>query len=110
MKEFFLQNYKYIIVGLCWLLNFIILLLKKNKLVVKDTIFENLLLMLPTLIKQAEESGGTGSDKKALVLSYALNWLVSFTSKTFEEIKSLYADRVSRAVEEILSTPQKKGN
>lgn len=109
MKQFIIANYKLIIVSICWLINLIILLLKKNKIIVKDTIFANLLTMLPRLILEAEQNYSDGQDKKLVVLSYALNWLCEMTGQGIDSIKAQYAEKTSEAIESILATPQKKG-
>lgn len=105
MKDFLIANWRVLCLALIALVNTTLLILKKCKVVQKDTIFEQLLERLPTMIRSAEKQGVSGAEKKAVVMAYALNWLSSMKGV---EVKD-YADRISNMIELILSTPQKKG-
>lgn len=112
MKEFFAENWKFIIYLAVAILGIVITILKKSKLVNKivDTPFERVLALLPGLIVEAEKTGGTGSDKSNFVISRALaiyQKLVEHELSYGELVE--YNHRFTDALEKILETPQKKG-
>lgn len=86
----------------------IVTLVKKTKVVSEDTVFEQLLVVLPKMIIGAEVTGLKGQEKKDIVLNVAIDWLVKLTGKTRVEIADLYLKRIEIAIEDILSTPKKK--
>lgn len=109
MKEFLIENYLSLINLGCSLICLVIFLLKKAKIVKKDTAFEKVLSVLPSLIIRAEKSGKTGPQKKAFVVSSALCMLSSLLDEEMtEENISFYSEKLGSAVEDILSTPIKK--
>ncbi|QCS36573.1 hypothetical protein [Capybara microvirus Cap3_SP_468] len=75
-----------------------------------DTIYCQVLAALPGLISIVETSGLTGSNKKLKVLENSLDLFQSLLKRNlnFDEI-SKYTDLLSSDIENILSTPQKKG-
>lgn len=109
MKEFIIQNWFFIIELLVGLVSLIILLLKKTKVLSVDTPFEKLLEKLPELIKKAEILSKEGKVKRSYVLGVAYAYLADLTGKSVEEISGIYCDRILEAIENILETPQKKG-
>lgn len=109
MKEFF-QSYGLVILAvISSLVNLILLILKKNKIVVKDTIFEKLLEKLPIFIQYAESMAKDGADKKGLALGAAYSFISQYSGLSHDEVVKMYSDRISNAIESILATPQKKG-
>lgn len=105
MKQFIFSNWYYIAIVFLAILNTLCLFCKKTKIVQKDTIFEQLLRRLPTMIRSVEEKGLTGSDKKVAVMTYAIQWLLEFGVEDTKKYNKL----IDEAIEDILSTPQKKG-
>lgn len=110
IRDFIVQNWYYLILCLIGLVNMIIILCKKNKIIQEDTIFTKLLEVLPIMIRKAEETGCPGDEKFGLVVTLAINWLCEHTGKKRADIIDEYATRIGSAIENILSTPEKKGD
>lgn len=110
MKTFIVENWYYLALLVIGLFNIVLAFCKKAKVNLTDSAFEQLLVRLPVMIRQAEETGKAGVDKKAAVLTYALTWLSEITGKSSEVVLKAYSEKVDQAIEEILSTPEKKGN
>lgn len=66
--------------------------------------------MAPEWIKQAEDKGGTGEQKKVYVLNAAVSAAAKAIGRalTDSEVSAVVA-KMSQVVEGILETPQKKG-
>ena len=110
MKEFLLNNYSWLITLVFSVLSILIFLLKKVKVIKKDTAFEQVLSLLPSLIVKAEKSIEGGANKKAFVLSMAISFLSQLTGEDDQQkLCDEYANRISEAIESILLTPVKKG-
>ena len=90
------------------LLCVLVLFLKKNKILLKDTAFEKIIVTLPSLIQCAESLFTKGSEKKTYVMSVSFSLLSKLLSLSPEEVARDYGDRISSAIENILETPQKK--
>ena len=111
VKQFFIQNWQLIASALLFVIAFISALVTRRK---KGYTFSDILLgliaeQISGWIKQAEDDGGTGEQKKVSVLNHALN----FASKTLgrklsEEETSFIIAQASDLIEKILDTPQKK--
>ena len=110
MKEFFVQNWYYIAVLLIAICNMILLICKKNKVVQEDSLFTKLLEILPAMIRRAEDTGLDGANKLVFVVDTAISWLADYTGKNTACIRATYQERVITAIENILSTPEKKGD
>ena len=112
MKEFFAENWKFIVYIVFAILGIVITLCKKTKVVSKtvDTPFERVMALLPSLIVEAEKSGMKGESKLNSVVFAALGILQKLCQRdlSFEEIDD-YRDAIIKAIEQILETPQKKG-
>lgn len=106
MKDFVIQNWYYLTLILIALVNMVLLIFRRAKVCSEDTIFEQLLETLPTMIRSVEDKGLTGEEKKSLVVSMATTWLNRFNYK----ITSSIVNRISESIENILSTPEKKGD
>lgn len=108
MKEFILSHW-YLIFGVVLSgATFIVSLLKKSKIKLVDTPFMKLILKLPEIIAKAETVSPVGYEKKSFALGVSYAFLCDLTGKSIEEITMLYKDRISQAIESILTTPQKK--
>lgn len=106
IKDFLIQNWYYLALIVIALVNMLLLIFRRAKAVSEDTIFEQLLETLPTMIRSVEDKGLTGEEKKSLVVSMATTWLNRFNYKITASIVS----RIGDCVENILSTPEKKGD
>lgn len=108
MKEFITQNWYYIALIVIAICNMFLLIFKKGKISLVDSIFERLLVRLPSLIRKAEELGVSGENKKIFVLSAAYSFLADMTGKKQEELVASYGKQIDSAIEDILATPEKK--
>ena len=109
MKEFIAQYGFMILECVLGIISLIVLFLKKTKIIQKDTIFEKLLERLPSIIDKAERLEKPGVQKKAYVLGVCYAFISEFTGKDTSEVAEEYGDRISKVIEDILETPQKKG-
>lgn len=104
----FLQDYWFVVVSLVLALaELLILILKKNKVSVVDTAFQGVLEKLPLVINFAEYlfGSGNGEKKKEWCLNFLIDFYKSLGGKDQDEyVKVLICD----ALEQVLSTPQKK--
>lgn len=82
--------------------------LRKNKLVLKDTAFEKLMAKLPSLITAAEQHLADGASKKSFVLGVSYSFLADLLGVEPDEVAVKYGARIDMAIEDILKTPQKK--
>lgn len=110
IKDFIVQNWYYIALIFIAICNMILLICKKNKVVQEDTLFTKLLEILPVMIRRAEDTGLDGVNKLTFVIDTAMSWLADYTGKNTACIRATYQERVITAVENILSTPEKKGD
>lgn len=110
MKEFIIENWYYLALLFIALLNMIILLCKKSKIVQTDSVYGQLLSILPTMIRKAEQPDLTGGEKRHLVINLAIDWLCRMTGLDVGSCREKYYSKVSDDIESILSTPQKKGD
>ena len=109
MKEFLIDNYSWIISLVIGVASLLIFLLKKVKIIEKDTDFEKVLAVLPSLIVKAEKSGKSGPQKKEFVIASAIYYLLSLKGEKGGEVDiNAYSEKIGDAIEAILSTPVKK--
>lgn len=111
MIDFILSNYKIIIfcfVCFVELVLLVISVIKKNK--VADPAISNVICNLPTMVNLAEEKFGVGhgAEKLQFVLGFAISLYKRLTGITIT-LDSKIASRFEDAIEDILSTPKKKG-
>lgn len=88
------------------IVTFVILLFQK-KVKVEDAM-AGLLISLPDYIKDAEKSGATGTQKFVIVFQKCLTYLSFATGDSLDVVSACYATQINEAIENILSTPQKK--
>lgn len=111
LKQFIIQNWQLLASASLFIVSFIIGIITKRK---KGYTFSDILLgliaeQLPMWISLAESAGGTGEQKKVLVLNDALNYASkTLGRKLSEEETSFIIARASEQIEKILGTPQKK--
>lgn len=102
--DFISENYRWlvsVILGCCC----IAVTLLKNKVKVVDSAKEFILDQLPLLISAAEKMFDSGSKKKEFVSSSMMDLLY----ESFPNVKvASYTGFISRSIEKILSTPEKK--
>ena len=104
----FLKEYYYLIL-LCLfvvilLLQLLILLIKKKD----PSIISNISAILPSLVKDAEAAFGSGHGAEKL--EYVFQMVRDYIANVYDRTDfSSYKSYVKARVEEILSTPQKKG-
>jgi len=109
MKEFLIDNISWLATLVLSGASLLVFLFKKVKIIKKDTAFEQVLSMLPSLIVKAEKSIQGGSNKKAFVLSMAMSFLRSLIGEELtESAEKDYLSKLSEQIEAILLTPVKK--
>ena len=97
-------NYKLVAYVVCTFIVLIINLIPK-RVKVLDTVKETILQMLPELIDKVEEPGKGPEKRKAVI-----EMCCAAVSKLFPGVQvSHYYGFISKAIEAILKTPQKKG-
>lgn len=105
----FLQIYwKEIFSAFCAILSLLCVIFRRSKIKVIDSAYEVVVEKIPTLINRAECLFCHGIEKKNFVLNACINLLADITHKSFETC-SVYQSRFSQVIEDILSTPTKKG-
>ncbi len=108
--DFIINNWQTAVVVLFSFLFFILqLLFKKKPILFYDTAKTLILQYAAAVVNKVENQGLNDSNQK---LNSAIAYLYSITSfnLSFEEWCKLYKDYATKVIEDILSTPQKKGN
>lgn len=111
--EFLRENWRFLVELLCLVLSIILLLLKKkNKVVISSSVISDVLVNLPAYIEHAEEKYGSGhgNEKLKFVMSEAIKFLEIETGLSTADILRSYGETLILNIENILSTPQKKGD
>lgn len=86
----------------------IIVAIKRNKGVTTSA-FLSLVIKLPAFIADAEKAGfSDGSYKLNYVMKLSIAYLATLLSKSTDEVTEEYGEMINQAIENILSTPQKK--
>lgn len=107
--EFFLSYYQVIFLGISCVVSLAVLIVsivKGNKSLAPIL---SVLIKLPQLIKDAEEHGGTGVNKYSIVFASAIKLLCALSKESEKKIISKYGFLIDSSIEDILSTPTKKG-
>ena len=108
MLEFLLAYWKLITLVLLIIVNIIINLVRRPKVI--DTIIDTINSYVPTAINDAEKAIGSGNGSSKL--NYAVNNVISYLEFRFNLSHSVlerYKKYIVVAIENVLSTPQKKG-
>lgn len=111
LKVFLLANWSLIASILLFCVAVIVTILKGKKkgLSITDILLGFVLDAVPHWINVAEASGGTGDQKRIMVLNQALTLTAKELGRQLTEQESaLIVSHVSTKIEEVLSTPQKK--
>lgn len=109
MSEFlnFIRDHYHVLIDLVlWICVLLVTLLRK-KVKIKDD-FSSVLLVLPDLIKLAEEKFSVGSEKYSFVFNKCVEMLASLSHRSKESVICDYTGEIDAAIENILATPQKK--
>lgn len=113
MLEFIQAHWKYIVIGIIWIVELIVFLITtiKNKKFFQQSAshLDDVLLWLPSAIIQAEMSGASGQDKLTYVFNMAIKRLEALTGIDAKKLIDRYGTLLLDAIEQILLTPQKKG-
>lgn len=107
----FIQEYwkELVVIGLSALTLLVSMFRKKIRVQISDELYSQVLERLPGWIASAESTGSSGTKKLSLVLGYAYSFLEEKVGINRTYFISFISDRLSKAVEDILSTPEKKG-
>lgn len=108
--DFIINNWQTAVVVLFSFLFFILqVLFKKKPILFYDSVKTTILQFAAAVVNKVENQGFTNSSDK---LNSAIAYLYSITSSnlTFEEWCKLYKDYAIKVIEDVLSTPQKKGS
>lgn len=110
MKEFleFILDHKIELIELVIALASLLILILRKKVKIQD-VFAGYLLALPGFIREAENEGASGEAKYRMVFSRSINYLMTVTGYSLEEVTKLYSAKIDESIEDILNTPQKKG-
>lgn len=110
--DWFVNNLPISIILVICVLSLVLIILILSKLCFKNSkALLSLLSQLPTFINDAEIKGFTsGEGKLTYVLQCSLSYLMALTGKSAEAVSKKYLDLVKSYIENILSTPQKKGD
>lgn len=108
MKEFFLENWKFLLEVLLLVVSTLIIIFKKRSKVILDR--DDVLIDLPSIINEAEEKfgAGNGEEKLQFVVRKWTDYICSSRGCTVKEIPDSLFNFVISTIEEILSTPTKK--
>ena len=111
MKDFLVENWKFLVEILLVVLSIIIVLVKKKaSIVIPISLFDDLYRLIPEWIIAAEDEVGPGNgDKKlSIVLKKALLYVSKQMDVAISDIPASFSDCIIAFVEDILSTPTKK--
>lgn len=109
MTDWLTQNYVYFILCLEVITLIVTIITMCKKRVKVDNALTAVLSKLPDLINLAENTGLDGKTKFALVFSKAIKLLADTTGKDEDTCINSYGTDINLAIENILSTPTKKG-
>jgi len=110
--QFCTQYWEYIVAGVLYLVLLIVSIFKK-KIKVVDNQLTAILVRLPDIILEAEKqfpASGSGVTKFQFVLQVALKMICAESDLSIEEATKKYSSKLTSAIEDILSTPTKKGD
>lgn len=112
--EFLRENWKFLVEILVPILSMLILLIfkKRAKINIPDATLSGMFAALPLWIQDAETTigAGKGDQKLKFVLTQAVNYLAKALGVSTGEILRCYGSQLLIDIENILATPQKKGD
>ena len=103
----FIWAHKYVLAELVLLITVMLITIFKKKVKVSD-VFTQVLLVLPEFIVLAEREFTDGPSKYSFVFNKCVELLMSLTHLKQEEVIDQYTVKIDSAIENMLSTPQKK--
>lgn len=80
----------------------------KKKVKIND-VFQSVLMVLPEYISLAEKEFKDGSEKYSFVFGKCVQLLMNLTHLSSSKVLDQYTAMIDSAIENILTTPQKKG-
>lgn len=101
------QNYKFLVAIALAIFEILFLFFRTKKS--RSFVFQSVVAQLPDYIIDAESTFTKGQDKIQFVLTKAIDFLESETGCSRSKLLRVYGDLIVKAIETILSTPQKKG-
>lgn len=104
--QFVCEHY-YAIIELVLLLSVLFVMIFKKKVKIHDT-FEIVLFTLPDIIVEAESKYTDGPSKFGYVFNRCIELIQFITHQEKQKILDEYTSLVNEAIENILTTPQKK--
>lgn len=108
MLDFLLTYWKLITLVILVVINIVISLIRRPKVI--DTIIDTINSYVPIAINDAEKAIGSGNGSSKL--NYAVNNVISYLDFRFNlgsNVLERYKKYIIVAIENVLSTPQKKG-
>lgn len=111
MIELILNNWMYFVLVLAAIFEVIasiVVIVKtpKNKVL---TAFKEVVVKLPSFIQEAESLLVGANKKKIFVIKRCISLISEITGFKDSKIEKLYFNDITKLIEDILSTPQKKG-
>ncbi len=103
----FIWAHKYVLAEFVLLITVTLITIFKKKVKVSD-VFTQVLLVLPEFICLAEREFSDGPSKYSYVFNKCIELLMSITHLKQEEVIDQYTAKIDSAIENMLSTPQKK--
>lgn len=109
-KQFFIQYWKYILIGFLYLVLLVCSLIRKKvNCNLLDKFYSEVVNLLPGFICRVE-TPGNGESKKQAVILLACNQLEKLLGRKLSSDEfNFYSDKFSKLIEKILLTPTKKG-
>lgn len=103
----FIWAHKYVLAEFVLLITVTLITIFKKKVKVSD-VFTQVLLVLPELICLAESEFSDGPSKYSYVFNKCVELLMTLTHQSQEKVINQYTAQIDKAIENVLSTPQKK--
>lgn len=103
----FIWAHKYVLAELVLLIIVTLITIFKKKVKISD-VFTQVLLVLPEFIVLAEHQFSDGPSKYSFVFNKCVELLMNLTHLKQEEVIDKYTVSIDCAIENVLSTPQKK--
>lgn len=107
--EFFQENWRFV-AGIVLTIAVLLISLLRKKVKINDIGFTSVLNSLPKYILEAESlyPEGHGAEKREMVIAWCVRDLEKFYSDS--SVITYFLNMLSRAIENILATPTKKGD
>lgn len=106
--NFIVENWKVILFLILLLIDVIIDFIRGSKM--QTSVLLALVTKLPEFILEAEKTGASGTVKYTKVFGLAVDYLASLTGLSTSKVCAKYSKFIDGEIENILSTPEKKGN